>query len=82
MKKKESIAAVLAVSLLVMLFVCHINLSENLKLNFELIQSLATTPKPGMLQIETWINLISCTLHFFVLFSLFPGCKLVWLSMC
>ncbi|XP_004298399.1 PREDICTED: uncharacterized protein LOC101295515 isoform X1 [Fragaria vesca subsp. vesca] len=48
MKKKESIAAVLVVSLLVMLFVCHINLSENLKLNFELIQSLATTPKPGI----------------------------------
>lgn len=71
MNKKESITAILGVSLLVVLFVCHINLSANLRFNFELIHSLATTPKPGMLKIEIWINSISCTLQFFVLAFLF-----------
>ncbi|XP_061992717.1 xylan glycosyltransferase MUCI21-like [Rosa rugosa] len=48
MNKKESITAILGVSLLVVLFVCHINLSANLRFNFELIHSLATTPKPDI----------------------------------
>ncbi|XP_050374400.1 xylan glycosyltransferase MUCI21-like [Argentina anserina] len=46
MKKIESKTAIMGVSLLVMLFVWHINLSENLRLDFELIRSLAATPKP------------------------------------
>lgn len=82
MNKKDSIAAILCVAMLVVLFVCHVNLSANLRFNFELIHSLTTTRGPGMHQIEN-LDQFSCK-HYvqflFLLFFSFSFCMLASLG--